>query len=227
MGDNADGYPGIAGIGPKGAASLIARYGRIEDFPPEVLGERRELALLFKKLATLRTDATLFADVDEFSGADPPRVSVPAPNGSATLVFSHVLTKQLRVACNRYRSRSGPFRHPAFGRQRRGRRASPPRLSNSRTKPLESVASARCAILFVRRPALTSVCQRSPQCCSPRRSVAPDRSLTVRSHPCQPLPAAPLPSLKAASPPSSEAAIPKTEPCQSRLRSTGSPRWVR
>jgi 5'-3' exonuclease len=65
VGDSADGYPGIAGIGPKGAAGLIARYGRIEDFPPEALGERRDLALLFKKLATLRTDAPLFADVDE------------------------------------------------------------------------------------------------------------------------------------------------------------------
>jgi 5'-3' exonuclease len=65
VGDSADGYPGIPGVGPKGAASLIARYGRIEDFPTEVLGERRELALLFKKLATLRTDARLFKDVDE------------------------------------------------------------------------------------------------------------------------------------------------------------------
>src|SRR3979490_585976 len=52
VGDSADGYPGIAGIGPKGAASLIARYGRIEDFPAHILGERRELALLFKTLAT-------------------------------------------------------------------------------------------------------------------------------------------------------------------------------
>jgi 5'-3' exonuclease len=65
VGDNADGYPGIPGIGPKGAASLLTRYGPIEDFPPEALGERRELALLFKRLATLRTDAPLFADVDE------------------------------------------------------------------------------------------------------------------------------------------------------------------
>ena len=64
VGDSADGYPGIAGIGPKGAASLLTRYGKIEDFPPHVLGERRELALLFKTLATLRTDAPLFADVD-------------------------------------------------------------------------------------------------------------------------------------------------------------------
>jgi len=64
VGDSADGYPGIAGIGPKGAASLIGRYGSIEDFPPQVLGKRRDLALLFKKLATLRTDARLFTDVD-------------------------------------------------------------------------------------------------------------------------------------------------------------------
>jgi len=65
VGDSADGYPGMAGIGPKGAARLLARYGRIEDFPPQVLGERSELALLFKKLATLRTDAPLFRNIDE------------------------------------------------------------------------------------------------------------------------------------------------------------------
>jgi 5'-3' exonuclease len=71
VGDSADGYPGIAGIGPKGAASLLTRYGAIEDFPPHVLGERRELALLFKTLATLRTDAPLFADVDELQWHGP------------------------------------------------------------------------------------------------------------------------------------------------------------
>jgi len=64
VGDSADGFPGIKGIGPKGAASLLARYPTIENFPPEVLGERQELALLFKTLATLRTDAQLFDDVD-------------------------------------------------------------------------------------------------------------------------------------------------------------------
>ena len=64
VGDSADGYPGIAGIGPKGAARLLTRHGPIEDFPEEVLGERRTLALLFKRLATLRTDAALFADVE-------------------------------------------------------------------------------------------------------------------------------------------------------------------
>jgi 5'-3' exonuclease len=71
VGDSADGYPGIAGIGPKGAASLISRYGRIEDFPAETLGERSDLALLFKKLATLRTDAPLFTDVDELQWHGP------------------------------------------------------------------------------------------------------------------------------------------------------------
>jgi 5'-3' exonuclease len=65
VGDSADGYPGIEGIGPKGAAGLIARYGAIEDFPQGALGERRDLALLFKTLATLRTDARIFAKVAE------------------------------------------------------------------------------------------------------------------------------------------------------------------
>ena len=65
VGDSADGYPGIAGIGPKGAASLLTRYGPIEEFPTEVIGERRDLALLFKKLATLRTDARLYTDVEK------------------------------------------------------------------------------------------------------------------------------------------------------------------
>jgi 5'-3' exonuclease len=64
VGDSADGYPGIAGIGAKSAASLLNRHGRIEDFPPEVLGERRQLALLFKQLATLKTDAPLFNDIE-------------------------------------------------------------------------------------------------------------------------------------------------------------------
>jgi 5'-3' exonuclease len=65
VGDSADGYPGIDGIGPVGAARLINQYGPIEDFPPAVLGERRDLALLFKDLATLRKDARLFQTVDQ------------------------------------------------------------------------------------------------------------------------------------------------------------------
>ena len=71
VGDAADGYPGIPRIGPKGAASLLRRYGPIEQFPPEVLGEQQKLALLFKNLATLRTDAKLFADVEELKWRGP------------------------------------------------------------------------------------------------------------------------------------------------------------
>jgi 5'-3' exonuclease len=65
VGDAADGYPGLAGIGRVSAARLIGKYGALEDFPPQALGERRELALLFKRLATLRTDEPLFRDVEE------------------------------------------------------------------------------------------------------------------------------------------------------------------
>jgi 5'-3' exonuclease len=71
VGDAADGYPGIAGIGAVGAARLLNQHGAIENFPPQVLGERRELALLFKDLATLRTDAPLFRNVDELQWRGP------------------------------------------------------------------------------------------------------------------------------------------------------------
>src|SRR5687768_7246375 len=65
VGDAADGYPGIPGIGARTAARLLNRHGSIENFPPGVLGDQHELALLFKTLATLRTDAPLFSDADE------------------------------------------------------------------------------------------------------------------------------------------------------------------
>ena len=70
-GDAADGYPGLPGIGRTTAARLIGKHGRLEDFPAAVFGERRELALLFKNLATLRTDAILFTDVDELRWRGP------------------------------------------------------------------------------------------------------------------------------------------------------------
>jgi 5'-3' exonuclease len=71
VGDASDGYPGIKGIGAKGAASLITRYHEIESFPPEVLGDHRALALLFKRLATLRIDAKLYERVDELEWRGP------------------------------------------------------------------------------------------------------------------------------------------------------------
>ncbi len=72
VGDTADGYPGLDGIGKATAARLVSQYGAIEEFPESVLsGERRAHALLFKKLATLRTDAPLFANVDEIEWRGP------------------------------------------------------------------------------------------------------------------------------------------------------------
>jgi 5'-3' exonuclease len=71
VGDAADGYPGIVGIGAIGAARLINQHGALEDFPPAVLGKDRQLALLFKDLATLRTDARLFAKVEELRWCGP------------------------------------------------------------------------------------------------------------------------------------------------------------
>jgi 5'-3' exonuclease len=71
VGDTADGYPGIEGIGPKGAARIINTHGHIESFPPNVLGDKLESALLFKKLATLRTDAALFKDVEDLRWKGP------------------------------------------------------------------------------------------------------------------------------------------------------------
>ena len=71
VGDAADGYPGIAGIGPIGAARLLNANGTIEDFPPAILGNNRELALLFKRLATLRADAPLFTNIDELRWRGP------------------------------------------------------------------------------------------------------------------------------------------------------------
>ncbi len=72
VGDSADGYPGIKGLGPRTAAALINRCGHIEDFPADVLSaSNRDLALLFKDLATLRIEIPLFKRVDELKWNGP------------------------------------------------------------------------------------------------------------------------------------------------------------
>jgi 5'-3' exonuclease len=71
VGDAADGYPGIPGIGRTTAARLLNQYGAMDSFPPAVLGDKRDLALLFKNLATLRSDARLFGQVDELRWRGP------------------------------------------------------------------------------------------------------------------------------------------------------------
>jgi 5'-3' exonuclease len=71
VGDSADGYPGIPGIGKVTAARLVSRYGSLEEFPPEVLGDKRDLALLFKDIATLRSSAAVVREVDELRWRGP------------------------------------------------------------------------------------------------------------------------------------------------------------
>ena len=78
VGDAADGYPGLAGMGPKTAATLLNKHGPIERFPVEILGDRREDALLFKRLATLVADAPVLRNVDELQWRG-------APTGFAAL----------------------------------------------------------------------------------------------------------------------------------------------
>jgi 5'-3' exonuclease len=87
VGDGADGYPGIPGWGPKSSAAVLSRYGHLADIPvteaewrPDMPnGERLaaalrshwDLALLFLRLATLRTDAALFDSVNELEWKGP------------------------------------------------------------------------------------------------------------------------------------------------------------
>jgi 5'-3' exonuclease len=89
VGDAADGYPGLPGWGEKSAAMVLAAYGTIEKIPDEyaewkvkprggdklaaTLKSKRADAMLFKKLATLRTDCPISATVDEieWKGARP------------------------------------------------------------------------------------------------------------------------------------------------------------
>jgi 5'-3' exonuclease len=71
VGDSTDGYPGISGIGKSGAVRLLNEHGPIEAFPENILKGQLEKALLFKRLATLRTDAPLFKDVDELRWRGP------------------------------------------------------------------------------------------------------------------------------------------------------------
>jgi len=98
VGDSADGYPGIAGIGKTGAARLLNQHGPIEDFPEELLVGQRERALLFKRLATLRIDAPLFSDIDQlrWQGPTPDFADVTAKMGEpALLTRANALAEKL------------------------------------------------------------------------------------------------------------------------------------
>jgi 5'-3' exonuclease len=87
VGDSADGYPGLPGWGKASASAVLARYRRLEQIPERAsewavpvrgaarlaatLGEQRERALLFRYLATLRTDVPVAEDVDALRWAGP------------------------------------------------------------------------------------------------------------------------------------------------------------
>lgn len=64
VGDAADGYPGVKGIGAVGAARILNRYGPIECIPDEALKGMRDEAMFFRGLATLRTDVPLHPNME-------------------------------------------------------------------------------------------------------------------------------------------------------------------
>jgi 5'-3' exonuclease len=88
VGDSADGYPGLPGIGSVTAARLLNQYGPIEQFPVTVLGTSQDLALLFKNLATLRSNEPLFQEIDSlrWAGATSDFVSVADYPGGARIL---------------------------------------------------------------------------------------------------------------------------------------------
>jgi 5'-3' exonuclease len=93
VGDAADGYPGLAGWGAKSAAAVLARFGHLESIPADwrtwgvnatrpaalaqTLAAERDRALLFRTLATLRTDVALFDSVDDLQWKGPSPAFAP------------------------------------------------------------------------------------------------------------------------------------------------------
>ncbi len=87
VGDSADGFPGLPGWGAKSAAAVLARYGHLEDVPPEgtdwdldlrgtarlafTLRDQFDLALLFRRIATIELDAPTIDSVDELEWHGP------------------------------------------------------------------------------------------------------------------------------------------------------------
>jgi 5'-3' exonuclease len=87
VGDAADGYPGLPGWGAKSSAAVLAKYAHLERIPENwrewgvnalnagalagTLAKERDKALLFRRLATLRTDVPLIKDVDSLRWTGP------------------------------------------------------------------------------------------------------------------------------------------------------------
>lgn len=100
VGDSADGYPGIPGIGKAGAARLLNNYGPIEAFPEKLLGKQLEKALLFKKLATLQKDALLFSNIDQLQwrGPTPAFEDFTSKAGEAALLARAKAAKEKMIS---------------------------------------------------------------------------------------------------------------------------------
>jgi 5'-3' exonuclease len=121
VGDAQDGYPGISGIGRATAARLLNQYGPIEAFPPSVLGEKRDRALLFKNLATLRTDAPLFRDVDELEWRGPTSGFAAWAEGiGETRLVERCIKARAGAPAAADRTRTARGRLPTSGRRRGG-----------------------------------------------------------------------------------------------------------
>ena len=112
VGDTADGYPGLPGWGAKSASAVLSRFGKLEAIPPnaqdwhvtvsnqrslsEVFNGKRELAFLFRDLATLRTDLPLFAAVDELLWRGPTPAFPPSADRLDKAKFSLKHVKRSR-----------------------------------------------------------------------------------------------------------------------------------
>jgi 5'-3' exonuclease len=101
VGDSADGYPGLKGWGAKSSAAVLAKFGHLESIPKDwcewhvkvtgagaladTLRHEWEHALLFRKLATLRTDIALFDEVEQlrWNGPNPEFEALAATLDSA------------------------------------------------------------------------------------------------------------------------------------------------
>ncbi len=116
VGDAADGYPGLTGWGAKSSAAVLAKFVHLESIPldsrewrvnaanasalADTLSRERERALLFRTLATLRTDIALFDDVDQlhWNGPTPPFAALAARLDAARTETRRTVPRRSRVA---------------------------------------------------------------------------------------------------------------------------------
>ena len=115
VGDSADGYPGLAGWGAKSSAAVLAKFGHLEAIPrdcrewgvratnagalADILCREWDNALLFRKLATIRTDIALFEDVEELRWKGPrPEFDAIAAELESAAVESHKVSSRKTVS---------------------------------------------------------------------------------------------------------------------------------